>query len=413
MKNKQTIKIGLMLIGAVFMSNQVLAQNSVLRGVGAALSYAESDASYLVEAKNGIDKAYKNSKTANSPRMWLYRSMVYSRLSFKKGNARFEGADLSNAGLESGISMKKFLEHTGEKKDDDIEEAEMEAGSAFAATFNEHYAIQNRDSAIMYLEVANYLFDRIDTGSLRKFANSGITKSSVSDRLMYFVATSDNDETKKRIFSESINSGNVNAVAFEGMAGLLLKEGDTAKAEVMLMDAYQKNAGDKDMFNVLKNFYISSGQTNKLLAVVEEMIKKDESNSSYYYLRGKLRDDVQKEHELARKDYLKAIELDAFNYDAFFDLGANLVSHETMKWRNMKINARTDADIKIANEGLIKVYKQAEEYLLTAAENTKYGIIDKINLYKALNVVYLELDDNGKAQYYKTLAKGLETELKK
>jgi len=41
-----------MLIGAVFMSNQVLAQNSVLRGVGAALSYAESDASYLVEAKN-------------------------------------------------------------------------------------------------------------------------------------------------------------------------------------------------------------------------------------------------------------------------------------------------------------------------------------------------------------------------
>jgi len=417
MKNKNKIsKMAALFVGLACFTQASMAQNNVLRSVGASLQYAQEDMSYLVEAYNDIQKAYRHERTSNSPRMWLYRSMVYSRVWYKRSNGKFASEDLTSAGLTSGVSMQKFYEHPGPKKDDDIYEASLEVGNSFATLYNESNSLLQRgndslisyDSLVMYMELGSYLFDKLDTSAVRKFSNNGINKSSVTERLMYFVAKSDNIESKKRIFGESIKSGELNAMAYEGLALVYLGEGDTSKAESMLMNAYKSNPQEKEMFNVLKNFYISSNQTNKLLDVVEGMIKIDSTNSSYFYLRGKLRDDVLKEHSLARRDYKKAIELDEFNYDAYFDLGANIVSYETMKWRNMKVNARTEADRNKADEGLLNVYRMAEEYLLIATENTEYGVNDKRNLYQALYVVYSELDNPGKAQYYRSMKEYLE-----
>ena len=409
MMNKISKKISLLLLGAVLTTNAANAQKSALRSVGVSLSQVANSPDvidYLIEAKNDIDRAALNEKTKNDPRMYLYKSMVYSRLFFKKGSEIFSGADLSTVGYESALAMQNFLKYTGEKNSEDVNEARLEVTNAFVSIYNESNSLVEKQAygkLVEYMQISSFLYDNLDTSGIRQLGNNGIDGKSVNYRLMYFATKLEDKKQQEDIFTSAIKSGKGGAIAYEGLANLYLSQKDTAKAETMLSDAFKKNTKNKDIFNVLKNFYIVSGKTDKLLKVVDNLIKEDDGNSAYYYLRGKLRDDVEKNHDAAKSDYLKAIELDDFNYDAYFDLGANLLNYGTQEWRNKKATARSSEEIKAANEGLTKVYKQAEKYLLRANDNRDYTAADKLNLYQSLYIVYLELEDQGKAQYYKNL----------
>ena len=61
----------------------------------------------LVIAKEEIDKAKLNPKTAELPKMYLVRADVYSRIAGAKGNELLKGLT-DKAGLEATICMNKF-----------------------------------------------------------------------------------------------------------------------------------------------------------------------------------------------------------------------------------------------------------------------------------------------------------------
>ena len=61
MKNKnRTSKMAALFVGLACFTQAATAQNNVLRSVGASLQYAQEDMSYLVEAYNDIQKAYRH-----------------------------------------------------------------------------------------------------------------------------------------------------------------------------------------------------------------------------------------------------------------------------------------------------------------------------------------------------------------
>ena len=306
MMNKISKKISLLLLGAVLTTNAANAQKSALRSVGVSLSQVANNPDvidYLIEAKNDIDRAALNEKTKNDPRMYLYKSMVYSRLFFKKGSEIFSGADLSTVGYESALAMQNFLKYTGEKNSEDVNEARLEVTNAFVSIYNESNSLVEKQAygkLVEYMQISSFLYDNLDTSGIRQLGNNGIDGKSVNYRLMYFATKLEDKKQQEDIFTSAIKSGKGGAIAYEGLANLYLSKKDTAKAETMLSDAFKKNTKNKDIFNVLKNFYIVSGKTDKLLKVVDNLIKEDDGNSAYYYLRGKLRDDVEKNHEAAK-----------------------------------------------------------------------------------------------------------------
>jgi len=69
----------------------------------------------LIIAKEEIDKAKINPKSAELPKMYLVRSDVYARLAGAKNNELLKGLT-DQAGLEAMVSVRKFHESTLPKK---------------------------------------------------------------------------------------------------------------------------------------------------------------------------------------------------------------------------------------------------------------------------------------------------------
>ena len=89
----------------------------------------------IIIAKEEIDKAAVNPKTANMPRMFLIRAKVYRSIFDKRGNPLI--APISHqAGFIASQSILNFFENPLKKKADELEEAKFEVGNVFAATFN-------------------------------------------------------------------------------------------------------------------------------------------------------------------------------------------------------------------------------------------------------------------------------------
>ena len=109
----------------------------------------------LVIAKEEIDKAKLNLKTAELPKMYLVRADVYSRIAGAKGNELLNGLT-DKAGLEATISMNKFFQSTLPKKDDDLETAIGLAGNSFAAAFNESTPYFNSKDSLRFNELCIY-----------------------------------------------------------------------------------------------------------------------------------------------------------------------------------------------------------------------------------------------------------------
>lgn len=178
MMNKISKKISLLLLGAVLTTNAANAQKSALRSVGVSLSQVANNPDvidYLIEAKNDIDRAALNEKTKNDPRMYLYKSMVYSRLFFKKGSEIFSGADLSTVGYESALAMQNFLKYTGEKNSEDVNEARLEVTNAFVSIYNESNSLVEKQAygkLVEYMQISSFLYDNLDTSGIRQLGNN-------------------------------------------------------------------------------------------------------------------------------------------------------------------------------------------------------------------------------------------------
>ncbi len=400
-------KTSLLVAGFALLSTPALAQKKQIRNAGASLSF--DGVEYTMEAKNSIDQAYINPLTNNDPQMWLYRAITYARCYNSKNHPLFNGVDLSTSGLAAGTSMVNFY-NAPEKKSSDMDYATENLPAVFGAVFNEAIPLQKRksyDSIVTYFEIAKNLYDRLDTATVRSLANNNLTRSYIDESYFTFVYLMKDETKKEEILNKAYNSGDKRPLIVEALYKMRLAKGDTSGAETIIMNSFNENK-NYEYFVLVQNFYIAIDKAEKLFVIVDDLIKNDGSNTAYYYIRGKLHDEINNNHNAALEDYKKAVELDEFNYDAYFDMAVNLINNHTMELRTKKVTARNPEDIKKADEGLKAVYKEAEKYLLIANENIDFSLNDKININKALRTVYQELGDAAKALYYKNMVESLE-----
>lgn len=363
----------------------------------------------LVIAKEEIDKAKLNPKTAELPKMYLVRADVYSRIAGAKGNELLKGLT-DKAGLEATMSMNKFFQSTLPKKDDDLETATGLAGNAFAAAFNEStplFGTKDFDQLCVYYGELIALYDKLDTSMTNNLANNKITKSSLMETYAQVASLHSDKNTKIKILQGLVDQGNVVPAVVEGLGRSYLSMGDTAKAEACIRQALVTSNNDGAMFQVLVNHFVSIGKEKQLFTDVDKQIGIDPT-SRLYYTRAFLYESQEK-YDLAIADYKKAIELDEFNYDANFNLGLALMKYESRKLYD-KRSAAQGAKRKLVEQELINLFTDAKKYLERALDNVDYSTADQINICKALKSACLEINDAAGAEKYGQLVKSMEAD---
>ncbi|NBX86891.1 MAG: tetratricopeptide repeat protein [Bacteroidetes bacterium] len=366
----------------------------------------------LVIAKEEIDKAKLNPKTAELPKMYLVRADVYSRIAGAKGNELLKGLT-DKAGLEATISMNKFFQSTLPKKDDDLETAIGLAGNSFAAAFNESTPYFNSNDSLRFNELCIYygelvaLYDKLDTSMSNNLANNKITKASLMETYAQVASLHTDKATRIKIIQGLVDQGNVVPALVEGLGRSYISIGDTAKAEACIRKALLASNNDGAMFQVLVNHFVSIGKEKQLFNDVDKQIGIDPT-SRLYYTRAFLYESQEK-YDLAIADYKKAIELDEFNYDANFNLGLALMKYESRKLYD-KRSAAQGAKRKLVEQELINLFTDAKKYLERALDNVDYSTADQINICKALKSACLEISDTIGADKYGQLVKSMEAD---
>ena len=366
----------------------------------------------LVIAKEEIDKAKLNPKTAELPKMYLVRADVYSRIAGAKGNELLNGLT-DKAGLEATISMNKFFQSTLPKKEDDLETAIGLAGNSFAAAFNESTPYFNSNDSLRFNELCIYygelvaLYDKLDTSMSNNLANNKITKASLMETYAQVASLHTDKATRIRIIQGLVDEGNVVPALVEGLGRSYISMGDTAKAEACIRQALITSNNDGAMFQVLVNHFVSIGKEKQLFNDVDKQIGIDPT-SRLYYTRAFLYESQEK-YDLAIADYKKAIELDEFNYDANFNLGLALMKYESRKLYD-KRSAAQGAKRKLVEQELINLFTDAKKYLERALDNVDYSTADQINICKALKSACLEISDASGADKYGQLVKSMEAD---
>jgi tetratricopeptide (TPR) repeat protein len=398
---KTTLGIALTLGFAQCSTAQIKAVNS------AEYALMSNTVEDLITAKEEIDKAKINPKSAELPKMYLVRSDVYARIAGAKNNELLQGLT-NGAGLEAMVSIRKFHESTLPKKAEEKDNGIALAGNAFAAGYNEaigFFATKSYDTLCIYYSELIAVYGYLDTAMSSNLANNKITKESLTETYAQVASLHSDKATKISILQGLVDKGNTVPAVVEGLSKAYLSIGDTVKAENCIRTALAASNNDDAMFQVLVNFFVGIKQEQRLYADVDRQIG-IEPNSRLYYTRAYLNEN-QAKYDAAIADYRKAVEMDEFNYDANFNLGLGLMKYESRKLYD-KRSAAVGAKKKLVDEELKMLFMEAKKYLERALDNADYSTADQINICKALKSACLEIGDTAGAERYAALIKGME-----
>lgn len=361
----------------------------------------------LIIAKEEIDKAKINPKSAELPKMYLVRSDVYARLAGAKNNELLKGLT-DQAGLEAMVSVRKFHESTLPKKAEERDNGTAMAGNAFAAGYNEaigYFATKSYDTLCIYYAELIAVYGYLDTAMSNNLANNKITKASLTETYAQVATLHSDQKVKIAILQGLVDKGNVVPAVVEGLSKAYLVAADTVKAENCIRTALAASNNSDAMFQILVNFFVSIKQEQRLFNDVDRQLGID-PNSRLYYTRAYLNEN-QGRYDAAIADYRKAVELDEFNYDANFNLGLGLMKYESRKLYD-KRSAAVGAKKKLVDEELKMLFTDAKKYLERALDNVDYSTADQINICKALKSACLEIGDTAGVEKYTSLIKGME-----
>ena len=361
----------------------------------------------LIIAKEEIDKAKINPKSAELPKMYLVRSDVYARLAGAKNNELLKGLT-DQAGLEAMVSVRKFHESTLPKKAEERDNGTALAGNAFAAGYNEaigYFATKSYDTLCIYYAELIAVYGYLDTAMSNNLANNKITKASLTETYAQVATLHSDQKVKIAILQGLVDKGNVVPAVVEGLSKAYLVAADTVKAENCIRTALAASNNSDAMFQILVNFFVSIKQEQRLFNDVDRQLGID-PNSRLYYTRAYLNEN-QGRYDAAIADYRKSVELDEFNYDANFNLGLGLMKYESRKLYD-KRSAAVGAKKKLVDEELKMLFTDAKKYLERALDNVDYSTADQINICKALKSACLEIGDTAGVEKYTSLIKGME-----
>ena len=187
--------------------------------------------------------------------------------------------------------------------------------------------------------------------------------------------------------------------------------GDSAKWEQTLIDAATIE-GDVGFFNELVSYYAQTGQKEKAVNLVNEMVAKKPQEPVAWFMKGAVESDILDDIEAARKSYQKAIELNPKYTEAYINMGTTYYNeiahrsenHEFDHFNRGYFNHETEAVFMQETRTIRDIYLEACKYLEkareSAPENPDLWGRRLQRVYNHLRIVYENLDDKATAAEY-------------
>ena len=180
-------------------------------------------------------------------------------------------------------------------------------------------------------------------------------------------------------------------------------EGDSAKALSIVQLGRQRFPADNAMVIEELNFYLASGKSKEALEPLNLAISKDDKNPELFFARGSIYDKLG-DTDKAKADYLKAIELNPEDFDAYYNLGA-MYFNSAADLAN-KANSIAPGKQKEYDEAKSKAeakFKEAQPFLEKAFQlNPK-----DLSTISSLKQLYVRIGDMKKAEEMKKAMDGI------
>jgi tetratricopeptide (TPR) repeat protein len=255
----------------------------------------------LDKAKEQIDKATAHDKTKGKAKTWYYRGEIYRGIAADQ-TGMYAKLD-TNATIEAYEAFKKATEvepgsSFAKKAEDGLKQMHFYAGA-------HKYKNADYQSALELFKLATNAAPQ-DTLPL---LYAGITAQQLKDY----------DQAAQN-FEKLIEVGTGMPDIYTTLASIYRSQNKNDEALAVLKKGTQKFPEDKALKSEEFNFYISTGRTAEAKANLEEAIKREPNNATYYLNYGLLSEQTG-EPQKAQDSYKKALAIDPNNVDANLSMG--------------------------------------------------------------------------------------------
>ncbi len=265
------------------------------------------------KAKEAIDEAVKHEKTISDAKTWMYRGEIYYNIAISEDSVvRALAPDAVDISYESFAKAKQLDEkntYEGELSLYFLNLTNLyyrQAGTGFE---NGDYdvAIEGFKKAFEISQVD----DRFDTIAAFNIGMAGVLSNQPDIASEYLQKCVDVDFRDPRVYMFYNRS--------------VKQLGDTARALEIIRQGRDAFPGDLTLLLEEAQLYLEKGETEKLLASLQEAVAADPENSNLYFLIGKSHDDLD-DKVAAEESYKKAAELNPEFFEAFYNIGAIYVN---------------------------------------------------------------------------------------
>jgi len=304
-----------LLVGFTLSVALSFAQNNKVISASNYLKYYRADkansAEDLLKAKENIDAAAVNVKTANLPKTHNYLGQVYQELyyaegeqfeSFKNGETlktSVKGFDFAMANADKRTNVDEVKRYQGANADEAFRMGISYYQNEDFAKASEMFQIRER--------VLRETFERIDTISI---FNVGLCAEQTGDLDLAL-------QQYRKCADMGYNGGGI----YANMASILNKQEKTDEALAVLTEGREKYPDEVSLLVEQTNIFLKQDRIDEALENLNTAIEKQPDNDSYYFARGNMYD-KKGDAEKAIADYKMAIENKAENSSANYNIGA-------------------------------------------------------------------------------------------
>lgn len=342
---KKIVFVLLLILSVVYVN----AQNSK---VVSAYNYLKPQYNELGKAQKAIDAAAKHEKTKAKAKTWFYRALVYHAI-YQSEDTAFQHLCVNPLDTAYESYLKAWNLDTKGRYKKQIPGRLLIASGQFlnkgVIEFNNKEFKKSFHSFENSVKINSLPFiNNIDTTVIFNTAIAADRAKLYGQAIKYYkkCAKYKYQGAKIYLFIENIykeQKDTVNALE-------TLKEG---------IATYPEN--NNSLMVELINFYLSSNQSQKALKYLDQAIKKDSLNYSFYFAEGTLYDKLN-DFDNAVKAYLKSIKIKPDYFNAQYNLGA-LYFNKAVKLIDIANQESDNKKYAIKKAAADKVFEQAIPYL--------------------------------------------------
>ncbi|MBC6611555.1 tetratricopeptide repeat protein [Hymenobacter sp. BT507] len=292
-------KLVLTLVAAAALTT-ASAQNSAVNN---ALLYQKQGT--LDKARTEIDKAITNDKTKDKAKTWYTRGEIYDAMTsnpiYGKTLKAGEGMNIAYESYQKAIEL--------DGKDGEFgKQAAAKMQGLYGLALNagvESYNAKNYDEAIKSYKMAQQMNPQDTTAYLYA---------------AYASLANENTAGAKEYYGKLMAMNYKSPTMYSQLMQIARQENNTNEYNKLLQSGLQAYPNNKTFVLEDLNQLITAGKDKEAISKLQHAIELDPKNSNLQSVLGSVYDKL-KQPEQAEAAYKKAIELDANNFDAQYNLG--------------------------------------------------------------------------------------------